>query len=655
MSENFPRRPNDSGRPDSLTKGGIIVMCLLVIVVALIPRIPLITAGLPFLYREDDTHHTNRVLEMYKARTLDPQYFHKPSLHFYLRLPVVHASALWLQHRGALKFRRDIRTRDPYGLAGYNFTASHPFLVETSRALSVTWSLITVLLVMAMAFRLRLSAGMVFLSGTLTALSPEFLINSPIVGVDILMALFCTASALLGLLALPSPTRFHFVVAGVLGGLAASSKYNALPVCAVPITLWIVAGWRTRFYDLFLSGAAFILAFFIASPFILVSWDSFITQLGYEVWHYQTGHAGHSADPGVQQATFYLVWLANDGIGFTACILAAIGLFASRRWGQSSFVFLSFPILFAGLMISQRTNFTRNMVPIIPFAALVCALGGDWLRSYIRSPRTRRLFDVGLVAAILAQPMLRSAELVAAELYAPESRTDLENWVRVERPVDRDVAIAGPLLMPIQLFALPGVDAFDPEKDNFETLIQRGYSYIAVPDWLPLSSSSLSVVNVERKFLGDTDKSRIVKNPSLTIWKVRDVPEWDWSSPTTPALHWNPLGKECQSSREGHCWIQSRFFHLRIPQPQAPNERRIVEMMSPWPNQIVTLIGDNNATKAVALETPGAWLPVELPSTASGSFRVAVAEVHSMESRGLSKDNRHLGVAFREFAPSGAD
>jgi Dolichyl-phosphate-mannose-protein mannosyltransferase len=639
-------RPHSSNRT-------ILIASLFVVIVALLPRIPLVSAGLPFLYREDDTHHTNRVLEMYKANTLDPQYFHKPSLHFYLRLPVVHASALWLQSQGALESRREIRTRDPYGLAGYNFTASHPLLVKTSRALSVAWSLGTVLFVMLIAFRLKLSAGMAILAGAVTAFSPEFLINSPIVGVDILMALFCTATALVGVFAIPSPTRLHFILTGALGGLAASSKYNALPICAVPIVLWLIAGWRTRFYDLFLSGAAFILAFFIASPFILVSWATFTSQLGYEVWHYQTGHDGHSAEPGIPQAAFYLSWLMQDGIGVAASALAVLGLAASKRWGRSSLVYLIFPLLFAGLMISQRTNFTRNMVPVIPFAALLCAMGGEWLRSYVRTPITRSLFDAGLIVAVLAQPVLRSAEIVATEQYPPESRIELEKWIRSERPSDDDLAIAGPLLMPIGLFALPGVDAFDPKKDTIESLVQKGFSYIALPAWLSPQSTAFSLVDTARHYHGGPDKPRIVKNPALTVWKVRDDPDWNWSSPLTTTL---PLSSErtvCRSSQEGHCWVQGRFTRLRVPKQFVDGRNRFIEVMSPWDEQMLTLTGETRATVNVSLEVPGAWKQIALPDDHSEVFMVTLSDVHSLASRGTGADSRRIGVAVREAQTTG--
>ena len=170
-------------------------MCLLAGILAF----PGIERGSPFLDREDEAHHFNRVVRMAKTWDLDPLYFHKPSLHFYLRLPVAAASIDWARSAGYLSSVNEIITKDPYGIAGYAFAASHPTLLKWNRAFSVGLFVLCVALTALIAKNLSGSNAVALGSGLLLAVSPDMIENAPIIGVDILMALMCLAGMYLAL------------------------------------------------------------------------------------------------------------------------------------------------------------------------------------------------------------------------------------------------------------------------------------------------------------------------------------------------------------------------------------------------------------------------------------------------------------------------
>ena len=128
---------------------GLLMAALLFFCVWL--RYPAIGSGLPFFYQEDEAHHFNRTVEMVKSGDFDPHYFHKPSLHFYLRIPALISGFLWNVREGHIRSIKEIRTRDPYGLAGYAFTASHPGIVKWNRALSLLFSVLAVWLTCLLA------------------------------------------------------------------------------------------------------------------------------------------------------------------------------------------------------------------------------------------------------------------------------------------------------------------------------------------------------------------------------------------------------------------------------------------------------------------------------------------------------------------------
>jgi len=131
----------------------IIVLCFF----SLWLRLPFIYSGMPFFYSEDEAHHFNRVAEMTKSGDWDPHYFHKPSLHFYLRIPVTALAFLDSARKGHIKSLKELRTRDKYGLAGYAFTASHPGIVKWNRALSVLFSLLLIVFTYLIARHVNMS------------------------------------------------------------------------------------------------------------------------------------------------------------------------------------------------------------------------------------------------------------------------------------------------------------------------------------------------------------------------------------------------------------------------------------------------------------------------------------------------------------------
>ncbi|NDC38077.1 MAG: hypothetical protein EBZ48_08485 [Proteobacteria bacterium] len=66
-----------------------LLLALVILAFAAWLRVPFIRSGMPYFYNEDEAHHYNRVVNMVKRGEFNPHYFLKPSLHFYLRMPVV--------------------------------------------------------------------------------------------------------------------------------------------------------------------------------------------------------------------------------------------------------------------------------------------------------------------------------------------------------------------------------------------------------------------------------------------------------------------------------------------------------------------------------------------------------------------------------------
>ena len=627
----------------------------LTLLLALALRWPLVESNSKYFFHEDDAHHFNRTVEMAQKRDLNPHYFNKPALHFYLRMPVIYASVAWARFHGELSSTREVRTKDPFGLAGYAFTASHPTILTWNRSFSVALSLLIVGLTFFLSLQLGLALLPALMAALLVALSPEMVLNSHLIGVDIPMALFCLASSAVGVWAASTKySRKRLLLCGLLAGLAGASKYNAAPIALVPIML---AWQRDRSWKGFgIAALSPVFGFLIGAPYSLISLPQFWQGLSYELWHYSVaGHAGHAAEPGVEQALFYLTWLSTNGIGVVATLLAAFGLLSCMRTNSAATkIFLIFPVAYAVLMISQKTNFTRNMVAIVPYAAILAAVGLRYMTHRFSNPVIQRttIFLVALYACGLAA--IASTSIVMLATQQAESREQLGAWLTSTRNPDSDVAISGPLQISPALIRLPGVEIFDPSKRTLAVLVQQGFEYIVVPS---ADSADLSLsLTSELVLAGAPLNKHAPQNPALTILKTNLAARLAAMQQAPAEMQFETvkeaLSPRCGETNEEHCWLNNISTSIALP---AGTTRVSLEMMSPWAGQELRVVSKEGATLgAISFPTAGKWrtftFSLSTPAPAQGSAAtLVVAQLHSPLERKLNLDSRRIGVAIRKI------
>jgi hypothetical protein len=620
---------------------------LLVATTIFVATSPLVTSNSRYFYQEDDAHHFNHTVEMAQEGRLNPHYFNKPALHFYLRMPVVYASAAWEKFQERLESLKEIRTRNAYGVGDYAFTPSHPNILIWNRLESVGWCALIGILVFSITLRLTKQLAPALLATAMTYASPEFLKNSHIIGVDTLMALLCLACSAVALTGLSSRSPKRLTLSAFAAGLACAAKYNAAPIALVPLTLWALKDRSIQ--SLFFVGVAGFGGFFVGAPFSFLAFDEFWKGISFELWHYAVaGHTGNTAERGLPQALFYVRWLITDGIGWLATSFALVGSVAFlKRDRERAIVFSAFPLAYCALMVMQRANFTRNMVVMIPYFSVYAAYTFSLLsKSARRSMREPALLSL-MAASILALPLARSAVIIRDSLYRGDSRDALFMWFKNIRQVDDDVAVAGQLQIPWEILNLPGVDSFDLSKTPLESLITRGYRHVIVPS----SHVSLlsSAYEVEWRTAGDEAPQRIPNNPSLTIAKPQSAATIAPADSFTFAKDRDRIIPLCPPSNEGHCWIQAIVTRANIPPTNAPTT---LEVMSPWPRQHIKITTtDGEEIASAPIDKPGVWVSIPLPplptNAASRDVLIWVSQIHSPASQGIGKDTRRLGIAIR--------
>lgn len=616
-----------------------------VLLIALWARAPFIAAGLPYFYDEDEAHHFNRTVQMVQQGRYNPEYFLKPSLHFYLRMPVVALSFLWNVREGHLRSLREIRTTHPHGIAGYAFTASHPGVVKWNRAFSVGLSVLTVALtfVVAMVALHSLTAGVI--AGLVTALLPPLVEGSAVVGVDVLVTTMAITSALLALLLSQRFSWGLLLACGLAAGLTVSSKYNAAPIALLPLlalSLCTHRGWGAYLTAIVLPAVGFL----IGTPYALASLPLFLDHVAYEIWHYGVaGHEGHSAEPGLPQALFYLRWLWSEALGSLTLVAGALGaVVLLRRSPRMALVLLAFPLLFALLMVNQKANFTRNMHVVLPFLAVCAAASTLWVAA-LPGMLVRRGALAVVVVALVAAPLLGTLEARREALALTDTRNEISSLVSPAELAQGFIAVAGQL----QLTGPFGERSvlFDERTASPRDLYLAGFDeVISSATWALTHAATLE----ERGRLQGVDSAqRVLQNPTLVRSALRPLPrETLFDSAASPQTV--VVGADgCDTAapyleqQGAQCWIASRAALVEL---SNSNE---LSVMSPWAPQTITFSrNEKTHTVHIPVGAQGTWIRVQLPTELEGTGALQVtASVVDAPARHGANDTRRLAFALR--------
>lgn len=608
-------------------------------------RVPYVTRGMPFFYEQDEAHHFHRTVQMVKDGSFDPKYFNKPSFHFYLRMPVVAVSFIAAARAGEIRRVDELVTRRFGDSGAWAFTASHPRVAVWNRGFGVVLGLLVLLPVFAIARTLTGRDGLALGAMLLTAVSPALAADAAKVGVDTPLVLMCLLAMWL---ALRLHARFSYgrlLVAGVVAGLAISTKYNAAPIALVPLAAALVTGHRTALA----TGLAIvgpIAGFLAGTPYALISLPEFLNGVAFETWHYGTaGHGYATGTPGLPQAWYYVRWLAgSDALGMAAVMLAAVGtgLFIRRRDPRALTVLL-FPVAFFALMAAQKVNFTRNVLLLIPVVSLLAAVAAA-----AAPPRLRRWATAMLLVAAI-QPLVQSIR--ASRPIPPDSRLEAGRWIeqvagpRSETAVTADVGWprTGPGTRNVTLVDPGALDPLALYMNGFDRLVTRA-------SFSP--GASAEVLRQEHVVSGSKADTVIPVSPEVAIYRIADPPE-ALAAGQAARLTCNPR------DAGGDCWLPGRVSRLDLDVREAAAVAREgvtlrAEFYTPWPNQRCTVqLARWRSPDLCADRSAAEWfaVSVEVPATDPGTDAGLIVRVEEVHPRPAARGRAvRTGLAVRGLA-----
>jgi hypothetical protein len=652
----------------------------LILFVAAWLRLPFITAGVPFFSLEDEAHHFQRTVHMVKTGSFNPEYFNKPSLHFYLRMPVVAAAFVSAVKAGEIRRVDQMVTRSSAPRGGWAFTVSHPRILIWNRAFGVLLGLIGVALTFALARELTGDAALAIGAASLAAVSPALAMDAAKVGVDTPMVVMCLLAMWLALRLRAQFTVGRLVAAGLVAGLACSTKYNALPIVALPLVVCVTGGQRSA-GAILLAVSMPVAGFLLGTPYALIELPRFLNNMAFETWHYGTaGHGAATGEPGLAQVWFYLLWFASRrGLGVVATLLSVVGagVLIARR-DRRALTFLLFPVLFFALMAAQKVNFTRNVLVLLPVIAVLAAVAVQALVARTRAPDWAAAL---LIAVACVQPLIEA--VISRRPPSPDSRTLAARWLDQAAGPRSDSAAASELGWPMSGPGSQRVSAIDTDRLNPLALYMAGYDRLIVDASYAPDPVALAMLRQEHVVAGNQPGADVVVSPEVRILRIEapraaDLARWL----QTPAAAITPEARygdgpptraanapRCSPDRdksaagesaEGGCWVRTRASRLVLDAarlgalPVSVGSMTVqAELRSPWPEQRCTFeAGAWRSPELCAGQSAGQWFTVrtQVPVAVlreAGALTLTVQEVHAQSSGPTDSRPTRAGLIVR--------
>ncbi|MCX6784079.1 MAG: phospholipid carrier-dependent glycosyltransferase [candidate division WWE3 bacterium] len=357
---------------------------LLVLVFALVIRLWGVWHGLPYIYSVDEPALVHSVLGL--RFDLNPHHFDWPHFHFYLSYLVF---GIFYKARIAWQVWGWKPAMEAMAPILWNDGAVFYLLL---RLLSLFMGALTVIPVYLASKEILISPKKALLAALVFALIPFHVENSKYALIDVPATFWCAWSLWFALKTARRPSLLNYILAGLFGGLAMSTKYNGLLIILVLVLVHLsrlpfvetfislikrkwrnidIGGLLKDWWKLVLAGVTALAAFFAGTPYALLDWKEFSrsdTSIG-AFW--QLTRSGNRLELAVfgrlADALFNKIL---SGYGFIPLIISLVGLFFVFRRGNKlqrvTGLFFVFFTLYVGSSVFAPIQIFMPLFLVLP-------------------------------------------------------------------------------------------------------------------------------------------------------------------------------------------------------------------------------------------------------------------------------------------------
>jgi 4-amino-4-deoxy-L-arabinose transferase-like glycosyltransferase len=444
--------------------------------IAVVLRLWGINFGLPFLYHPDEPNKVQFAQQVLKTGDLNPHYFQKPPFYIYLNALIYIPYLSIDQIRGINLKIQDLQAPQMENMG--TGKTSQPSTVLLGRLVTVLFSCLAIWLTFLISQKVTGNIHIAILSTLFMAFAPGLVQHSRFITPDSQVVFFCLLTVFISIDIYQQGRKRDYILAGIAGALAASSKYNAVLVLFVPVVAHLLRNsWRASLKDkkIFWSAIASIITFIVLNPVLLFSFQEFYQGASFEASHYATGHVGMEGNAFIWYLNYF--WTSES----LAAVLGCAGMFLGLIKRQKQYILLAvFPVVFFAFISLFEVRNDRTAIPITPYTYIFAAilLVGLW-QQFAKKSWQDLLIRVVLLCSVIFILLfsLNSDIQVSKSLMTVDSRETSRVWIESNLPAGAKIAIEpySPYIDPTLHQVLPVNSLINAD---LKQLKQLGVNYI---------------------------------------------------------------------------------------------------------------------------------------------------------------------------------
>ena len=319
---------------------------------------------------------------------------------------------------------------------------------------------------------------------------------------DIMMVFLLTLSVSFLIDGHLTKRRRDFVIGGLIGGLAAATKYNAV-LLVVPLTtsyllnIYEAPGRRlqaARDARLFVYGIPFLMTFAIGVPFLALDLPKFLDAMRVLNESMQTG--SHGLPLGVGWV-HHLQFSLRYGLGLPLLMAGIAGMAVILiKEPRTGILLLSFPIAYFVVAGSLRNLFFRYAIPVVPFLCLFAArfvtVAVPAIWNAARRPTRAPNLAIATAAIALVLPSATSVVRFDRIISQTDNRVVVARWFEQNVPAGSSVLLSGSLYGYVQFNRAMDYKAWvwDRNRLIFVTDLDKRPG-VGRPEWVLVQESPL--------------------------------------------------------------------------------------------------------------------------------------------------------------------
>jgi hypothetical protein len=520
----------------------VVVSVVGLFVFALLIRLWGVWHGLPYIYSVDEPALVRAVLGL--RFDPNPHHFDWPHWHFYFSF---------------LFFGLFYKARIAWQVWGWRpiMEAAAPILWNDGAIFYLLLRLLSVLMGALTVIPLYLAGKIVlgtnkkaFLAAMLFSVTPFLVENSKYALIDVPATFWVAWSLWFAVRVFKSPSLKNYLLAGFLGGLATSTKYNAVLLLGLlflihlgrlPLkeSLGLLKSLKIRsllktlgagWWKLGLAALVSVTAFFLGTPYALLDWKTFTNAESSTGALWQVARGGNRFEPAVfGRLLDSLVNTIPGGFGYPAFLVAIVGLVVALKSKNSlqrilAYFALVFYLYVGSSAFAPQQIFMPLFLPLsLLFVIGVVFLVGLIRRELVDTPLAWRVIYPLCVVALIFPSL--TASLKVNYLYTnKDTRNIVKEFIDHAVPKGAVIGLEGEY-QPYYEGTHPiiGVPAW-----RWEPLSEKRIEYVVVS-----GESSLAAIKDNFKYGSVLDKTLpvyMVQNfgdrmgPNLYVYKL-DYPE----------------------------------------------------------------------------------------------------------------------------------